>query len=131
MHDGRRHIADAFDAGVNDYVAKPVGIADFARALAGALGLDAGSLIAPVRAEEDSRSDSEGNLDELLHQLDAQLAAHDSEATDVAEQLAWLLRRDVDDPAGVDGLMRLVRSYRFADARAELERLRSVLGAAT
>ncbi|MFA5937884.1 MAG: ATP-binding protein [Sinimarinibacterium sp.] len=118
-------------SGMNDYLAKPVNIVEFARSLGAALGRDAESLLAPARVVEDGRPDPEGTVDELLRQLDAQLAAHDSEATDCAEQLVQLLRRDVGDPLPVDGFMRLVRSYRFADARAELGRLRDALGVLT
>ncbi len=120
--------ARCLEAGMNEYVPKPLDVVRFAAALARALGYDATALLPSVPTQEPMASrppppvepPEHQELDQMLAHLNLQLLNHDAEAADTVAQLADALEGRLRDDTDIERLHELrqkVAGYRFAEAR--------------
>jgi len=115
-------------AGMNDYVPKPLDVDLMAAALARTLNRNADELLeqmaAPIESEQTAAATvTAADRAVLLDQLEQQLDNHEAEAADTVALLIGV-KELVEVEASLFALRQQVQSYRFAEARASLQSIR-------
>jgi two-component system sensor histidine kinase/response regulator len=111
------------DAGMNDYLSKPIDLTRMSAILTRLLPLEAAAPQAPARELPDATPE----LRQLLATLRAQLARHDSSAVDTLDRIQQALN-GAPRPRSFRELAQLIDAFSFEAALAKLEQAGADLG---
>ena len=119
------------EAGMTDYVPKPLDVDLMAAALARVLGKRAADLLEPLPVAAMTASSADLIVEPLsratlLDRLENQLDNHEAEAADTVARLAGTME-SVDMESALLALRQQVQGYRYAEARASLQSIRRQL----